>query len=137
MAIPTNPAPRFDGVQMFGDLESFVWSPLVGGPQGIDLFLGNPPGTTAICNQRCFALSGAFVGPTQQSVQDQIDRLASYAGVSASLGFPTDLRPMGLNFEWAPWYCYFLAPEFKPGEIQPRAGNQKAASYLIVFRSTR
>ena len=136
MAIPTNPYPRFDGQGLFGDMESFMWSPLVGGPAGIDLFLGNEPGTTQVCNQRAYALSGAFIGPTQQAVQDQIDLLSSYAGVSASLGFPTDQRPIGLNFVWAPWYCYFLKEEFKPGSIRPYAGNQWSCSWFAVFRST-
>jgi hypothetical protein len=136
MAIPTNPPARFDGQQIFGDMESFAWSPLVGGPAGIDAFLGNAPGTTLVCHNRAYALSGAFIGPTQADVQAQIDLLESYANVSAPLGFPTDQRPIGLNFQWAPWYCYFLPREFKPGAIQPYAGNQQASSYFLVMRST-
>lgn len=135
MAIPTNPPPRFNGVQLFGDLESFSWSSMAGGAAGVDAFLGNTPGTTAYGNQRMYALAGALIGPTQQAVQDQIDLISSYAGITASLGFPTDQRPTGLNFVWAPWSCYFLASEFKPGSIQPYAGNMFASSYLLIMRS--
>jgi len=136
MAIVGNPPPRFNGAECFGDVGSFRWSPLVGGPKGIDLFLGDDPGTTIYGNQRAFGLSGLWTGPTQADVRSRIDTLASYAGISASLGVPTGERSVGTNFIFMPWYCYFVPSEFRPGSIQPYAGNQFSTTFRVVFRST-
>ena len=134
--MPKITPPMFAGLQPFGDPGSFRINALNELPGSIDTFLGNPPGTTQYApGGGGFAISGAFFGPSQAAVQQQISTLLANASVSSRLGYPTGLR-FPDDFRWAPHYCFFLPAEFKPGAIVPYAGGQYTAPYLVVFRQT-
>jgi len=98
----------FSGHQPFGDIESFGWSTLVGGPTAIDAFLWLTPGSTIYDNVHVFGLTGQFLD-TLVNVNAQQATLQSYAGIVAPLGLPTtDIFPS--NFYWFP-NCRMLASE--------------------------
>lgn len=132
--MPKPAAPRFLGVAtIFGVQSEFSCSPLTNAPLGIDLFLGNPTGTTPGAPVRAYAISGTFAGPTSADVRRQIDALSALAGLASTLGYPTGKR-FPDDFYWAPHYCYFLPAEYAPGAVAAVPGNQYAAPYKVVFR---
>lgn len=129
----TNLQPRFAGQFLFGDQANFAWNPLVGGPESVDEFLGNPAGTTIGPSQHMYGASGSFTATTSGAVQDALDLLASFSGPSFPLGLPTGLK-FPVNYFFTKRWCYFLPQEFVPSAIGSAPGNMYQATYQIVLR---
>lgn len=137
MTDPRKFDPTFDGAPVFGEQPAFKMVNLqLGTTAELDTFLGLPTGTNrypADAGGQVFGVQGQFVGNTVSSVQQQVQTLLNFAGISA-----TFLRPTG--FAWPgiarqEFNCRFTSNDFSaPGGIQRIGVNQWGLNFNLVMR---
>lgn len=132
---PAHPPPLFAGQPLFGELDNFVQFPLeqpsvefMQDFLGQSVQYGPSPGT------RLFAVTGQWIGRTEDEVANQEAKLLSFVGEAQTYRRPTgDIFPATVQILHN---CYFSAEDFAPDPsgIQSLGINRFGLRFSLILR---
>lgn len=132
---PAHPPPFYAGQQLFGELDDFAEVPLEQPiPEFMSQFLGQSVQYGPSPGTKLFALTGQWVGRSQEDVAAQEAKLLSFVGEAQPYRRPTgEIFPATVQVLHN---CYFSAADFAPDPagIQSLGTNRFGLKFSLILR---